>query len=190
MNTNLKIKLLQYLNHKKQPSGLAFGVTLLFILLIIMVYLFFFGIPSLLDSSTKAKQSEARTYINTFNRAQQSYFAEKTQFAPDIKTLALGIKTLTPYYAYSTQIKNNKTPQAVVIYYTAYNPVKKLKNYVGFVSLIPSPINAKKLVSLGVLCEQKNLGEPPSLTIEWKPGIESPKCNKDQVQVGETSEEK
>ncbi|HEY9705314.1 MAG TPA: type IV pilin-like G/H family protein [Allocoleopsis sp.] len=199
MNTDLKFKLLQYVNHQKKASG--FTVVVFLIVIIVLGILVAIALPSLLDSSTKGKQSEARTYIGTINKGEQAYYTEKEKFSSSIDELGVGIKTSTINYNYHVKVINKDTKKAIVIGYSTLTPTGEahvkpknslvrrppLKNYVGFVSLIPSKDNPKDFTSSAILCEQKTGGVPLSFDIEWKPGIESPKCNSSQVQIGGTN---
>ena len=179
MNTELKLKLLQYLNQKKRSSGFAF-----FELIIVIVLLgfaataFYFLQPK---SSNKGGVSEARIYIGTINKGQQAYYTEKGKFSTNIPELGIGIKTATPNYNYHLKVINNGEKNAVAIGYSTLIPSNfGQKNYVGYVSLIPAGGNYTDFTSVAILCEQKK-PDTLSLNIDWKPGIEPPKCNKDQI---------
>jgi type IV pilus assembly protein PilA len=185
MNTNLKFKVLQYLNHKKKPSGLTF-IEFLVIIAIIGI-LAAIALPSFTSKAGKGKQSEARTYVGTINKGQEAYYTEKKEFSPKIEPLGIGIRTASINYNYHVKVINNGTKSIAIGYSKLTAKAPALRNYVGYVSLIPSEDNPKEITSMGILCEQKTAGDPPSFNIEWKPGIESPKCNKDQIQVGGTN---
>ena len=192
MNTDLKLKFLHYLNQKQKSSG--FTVVVLLIIIIVLGVLVAIALPSLLDSSTKAKEAEARVYVSTINKGEQAYYTEKEKFSSSIAELGVGIRTASVNYNYHVKVINNGTKNAVVIGYSTLTPTGEshikstnplvrrppLKNYVGFVSLIPSKDNSKKVTSSAIVCEQKTAGVPPSFNIEWKPGIEETRCNQDQ----------
>jgi type IV pilus assembly protein PilA len=185
MNTNLKFKVLQYLNHKKPPSGLTFVEILI---VVIIMGLGTFIIPSFFSKGCAcSKQSEARTYTGTINKGEQAYYTEKNEFSPTIADLGIGIRTASVNYNYHVKVINNGNKSVAIGYSTLTAKGAGRKNYVGYVSLIPSKDNPTEINSDAILCEQKTAGDPASLDIEWKPGIEAPKCNKDQVQVGGTN---
>ena len=182
MNTDLKFKLLQYLNYKKQPSGFSFWTLLAIIVLIgvgIVIVL-----PSFFSKGC-ACQPEARTYVGTINKAEQAYYTEKNSFNSDIVALGVGIRTASINYNYYVKVINKGTQSVVIGYSATTSAGAALKNYVGYASLIPAGGSSTEVTSVAILCQQKTAGTL-SLDVEWKPGIESPRCNKDQVSVGGT----
>ena len=90
-------------------------------------------VPSFLSMANNAKQSEAKQYVGSMNRAQQAYFYENNALATSVDALGLGIKTETNNYKYSLRVTKTAS-----FHYAAS---KTLKNYVGGVFLVP----AKKL---------------------------------------------
>jgi len=130
-------------------------------------------IPSLLGSADKAKQSEAKQYISSMNRAQQAYFLEKGHFTDNIPELGLGIGTETDYYTYSSY--------ATLLSSINYSVSREsdLKSYVGGVFL-GSVEATGELTTLAILCETKDKGtnRPPAPIVEegmlqCAPGTES-----------------
>ncbi|HEY9705993.1 MAG TPA: type IV pilin-like G/H family protein [Allocoleopsis sp.] len=185
MNTDLKFKVLQYVNHQKKSSGFTF-IELLIIIMILGI-LAAIALPSFLSQAGKGKQSEARTYIGTINKGEQAYYQENKKFAFTIEDLKVGIRTASINYNYHLKVINKGT-NAIAVGYSSQTPAgTALKNYVGFVSLIISKDNPKNVTSSAILCEQRTASVPASFNIEWKPGIESPNCNSSQVQVGGTN---
>ena len=190
MNTDLKLKVLQYLNQKQKSSGFTVVQTL--IIVILLGVLAAIALPSFFSQEGCActKQGEPKTYVGAINKGEQAYYTEKSKFSQSVNELEVGIRTASINYNYHVKVINSGTKNAVAIGYSQLTPKgerESLKNYVGFVSLIPSKDNSKKVTSSAILCEQKTAGVPPSFNIEWKPGIESPKCNSSQVQVGGTN---
>ena len=184
MNTDLKFKVLQYFNQKKQSSGFTF-IELLVIIMMIGV-LAAIALPSFLSQAGKGKQSEARTYTGTLNKGQQAYYTEKRTFSNSIDDLGVGIRTASINYNYHVKIINSGTKAVAVGYSTTTTAGAALKNYIGFVSLIPADGKKGEVTSVAILCEQRTAGTPASFNIEWKPGIEVVKCNKDQTPFGGT----
>jgi type IV pilus assembly protein PilA len=100
MKTELKAKFIQHLLGKKQ-EGEGFTLIELLVVIIIIGILSAIALPSFLNQAAKAKQSEAKTYVGSVNRAQQSYRIENSAFATTIDALEIGIPTSTPHYNYS-----------------------------------------------------------------------------------------
>ncbi|HBB36269.1 MAG TPA: hypothetical protein DDZ80_13390 [Cyanobacteria bacterium UBA8803] len=126
--------------------------------------------PSLLSSSTKAKQAEAKTYVGSMNRAHQAYFLEKKAFTNNVDKLGLAIKTETVNYSYSLHTTKNaafhygvskvkKTPWQKLLGH------KELKSYVGGVFLYRVG-GTGDLRTLAILCEANSPGsiKPPEPT--------------------------
>lgn len=87
------------------------------------------ALPSFTNQANKAKQSEAKQYVGSMNRAQQAVFAEKTTFASNIRDLELGIKEETNNYKYNiSKLLNDSVVVAV-----AEPKQSSLKGYVGIV---------------------------------------------------------
>ena len=99
MKTELKAKLIQQILSKKKDNE-GFTLIELLVVIIIIGILSAIALPSFLNQAAKAKQSEAKTYIGSVNRTQQSYRIENPQFANDLNTLQIGIPTQTTNYAY------------------------------------------------------------------------------------------
>jgi type IV pilus assembly protein PilA len=100
MKTELKAKFVQHiLNNKKNEQG--FTLIELLVVIIIIGILSAIALPSFLNQAAKAKQSEAKTYVGSVNRAQQSYRIENPTFANNIDDLQIGIPTSTTDYDYT-----------------------------------------------------------------------------------------
>ena len=98
MKAELKVKLLQHLNQKKQDEG--FTLIEMLVVIIIIGILAAVALPSFLSQSAKSRQSEAKTNVGALNRAQQTYYFEKLTFTETISDLGLGISN-TNSYSYS-----------------------------------------------------------------------------------------
>ena len=101
MKSELKAKLLQHFAGKKKANG-GFTLIELLVVIIIIGILSAIALPSFLNQANKAKQSEAKTYLGSMNRAQQAYYMENNLFADNgnFGKLGLGIPQDTPNYKY------------------------------------------------------------------------------------------
>ena len=102
MKSELKAKLLQHFAGKKKANG-GFTLIELLVVIIIIGILSAIALPSFLNQANKAKQSEAKTYLGSMNRAQQAYYMENNVFADNgnFGKLGLGIPQTTPNYVYT-----------------------------------------------------------------------------------------
>jgi len=98
MKTELKAKFLNHLIQKRQDSG--FTLIELLVVIVIIGILSAIALPSFLNQANKARQSEAKTYVGSINRAQQAYFVEFGSFSTDGTTLEGGIAASTQNYVY------------------------------------------------------------------------------------------
>jgi len=151
MKTELKAKFLQHLSQKKQDQG--FTLIELLVVIIIIGILSAIALPSFLNQANKAKQSEAKTYVGSMNRAQQSFYLENNEFAgetaEDFGKLGLGIATETDNYEY--KIKGGGDDSTAVTNQAIPGPTA-LKGYVGGV-VIGEVAETSEATTLAVLCE-------------------------------------
>jgi type IV pilus assembly protein PilA len=151
MKTELKAKFLQHiLNKKKENEG--FTLIELLVVIIIIGILSAIALPSFLNQANKAKQSEAKTYVGSMNRAQQAYYLEQNTFAltGEIGSLGLGIATQTSNYSYTIAgTASAVTNQGGVILASA-----PLKNYIGGVG-VSKQAATSEATTIALLCEDK-----------------------------------
>jgi type IV pilus assembly protein PilA len=114
---------------------------------------------------SKAKQSEAKQYVGSMNRAQQAKYAEDGAFSNSVNALGLGIKTQTTNYNYSIVATKN----AAFSYAVSRRETKNIPSYVGAVFLVPIPPAANnEKTTTAILCEVKSSGntQPPNPILE------------------------
>jgi prepilin-type N-terminal cleavage/methylation domain-containing protein len=152
MKSELKAKFLHHILDKKKENE-GFTLIELLVVIIIIGILSAIALPSFLNQANKAKQSEAKTYTGSMNRAQQAYYLENTAFSSQIGTLGLGIATQTVNYQYSAVLLSGSSVvsnQAQVILATA-----PLKSYVGVVE-VTTQAATSEATTVAVLCEASN----------------------------------
>ncbi len=157
MSTQIKAKLLQHFAGKKKANG-GFTLIELLVVIIIIGILSAIALPSFLNQANKAKQSEAKTYVGSMNRAQQAYYLENGRFTITNAELGLGIQATTPNYSYSiTQVANTVASNGSVATNKATARGAALKGYAGVVALADVASTTDK-TTLGVLCEASASG--------------------------------
>ena len=156
MTTNLKAKLLQHFVGKKANGG--FTLIELLVVIIIIGILSAIALPSFLNQANKARQSEAKTYVGSMNRAQQAYYMENGEFTDAIPELGLGIQSSTDNYSYTvTLTKSTGTGSVATNKGAALQDA--LKAYSGGVALASVGSNANDVTTSAILCEAKNIGQ-------------------------------
>ena len=146
MKSDFKTKLIQHMLNKKNGEK-GFTLIELLVVIIIIGILAAIALPSFLNQTTKAKQSEAKTYVATIGKTQQAYFTEKGTFAPALTYLSLGTPTATDNYSY---IPLSTTDVAVAVGTSTLKP--NLKVYYGRIST-GSITAISELYSNSIICE-------------------------------------
>jgi len=168
MKTELKAKFLQHLVQKRQDSG--FTLIELLVVIVIIGILSAIALPSFLNQANKARQSEAKTYVGSINRAQQAYFVEFGSFSSDGTSLEGGIASQTQNYDY--------TIAGVGTQATIKGDARKdaLKSYAGGVAVVGN-------TTPGIVCETNATTKTsilPTLTTNAAPA-----CGANSAPVGQ-----
>jgi len=156
MTTQIKAKLLQHFAAKKKGNG-GFTLIELLVVIIIIGILSAIALPSFLNQANKAKQSEAKTYVGSANRAQQAYYLENGSFvesADDFGDLGLGIETQTANYKYDIATQGDGVLTQAQPWDSEANEANaqaSIKAYVGGVKIGTS--GTGEATTLAVLCE-------------------------------------
>jgi len=149
MKSELKAKFLQHILAKKKGDE-GFTLIELLVVIIIIGILSAIALPSFLNQANKAKQSEAKTYVGSMNRAQQAYYLENTSFTDSIGALGLGIATQTVNYKYEAVVLSGGsvvTNRGIVV-----NGSAPLKSYVGGVE-VTTQAATSEATTIAILCE-------------------------------------
>jgi type II secretory pathway pseudopilin PulG len=108
----------------------------------------------------RARQSEAKAYIGSMNRAQQAYFLEQASWSKNTQDLGIDIKPETKNYRYSLKIDSaiatSKTkPYPGIAINLAIAKQPDLKSYVGIVYVQHSPNSndIDDITSWAILCQ-------------------------------------
>lgn len=130
------------------------GFTLieLIVVIVILGILASLAIPTFLNQTFKAKQTEAKVYVSAINTAQKAYFTEKTTLAPNLAALALDILPNTENYNYTV----STAPQSAIADAAAVKP--RLKAYVGqvYMYIEVTAVNEINVTAVSVICEARN----------------------------------
>jgi type II secretory pathway pseudopilin PulG len=118
------------------------------------------------SGASSARQSEAKTYVGSINRAQQAFFLEKNYFAGNLAALALGIQSETENYKYRVMVlEGAKAVQNIGL---AKND--ELKSYTGLVYVTTAP-DAPESYATAILCEslKPTRQMPPKFILKPEP---------------------
>ncbi|WP_377480148.1 MAG: type IV pilin-like G/H family protein [Microcoleus anatoxicus] len=128
-------------------------------------------VVNLQNQQNKARQTEAKQYVSSMNRAQQAFYAEYATFSSTIQKLGIGIKSETENYSYSIVLsKDNRWVQAIGL-----AKIDGLKNYTGIVFLTKTS-DGQYTSTQSRLCEstQPSKELPGTPTATNSPDIQCP----------------
>lgn len=149
---NWRIMMLQHL--AQRPANKGFTLIELLVVIIIIGVLSAIALPSFLNQANRARESEAKQYIGSMNRAQQAYYLQETEFVSNANfaSLGVGIATQTTNYDYvitgggagNTDVSNQAQPRA--------GASAPMRAYVGGV-VLGTQVGTGEATTLAVLCE-------------------------------------
>ncbi|MBD2610734.1 MAG: type IV pilin-like G/H family protein [Nostoc sp. ZfuVER08] len=154
MKSELKAKFLQHIIGKKKENE-GFTLIELLVVIIIIGILSAIALPSFLNQANKGKQSEAKQYTGSMNRAQQAYYLENAKFTTDMDQLGLGIKTQTENYGY--KVNGSDT----IVANNGLSLKAPLKSYIG-VTIQSQASTTSEATTLAALCESAAVGNRTS----------------------------
>jgi prepilin-type N-terminal cleavage/methylation domain-containing protein len=149
MKTEFKARFLQHLSQKRQDKG--FTLIELLVVIIIIGILSAIALPSFLNQANKAKESEAKQYTGSMNRAQQAKFGEVGGFATTVDGLSIGIKTQTSNFTYGI---SGTATDANEMGHQGVPFTKALRAYTGTVGLTQNATTSETS-TVAVLCVTK-----------------------------------
>lgn len=178
MKSELKAKYLQHLLQKKQNNE-GFTLVELLVVVIIVGILAAIALPSFLNQTAKAKQSEAKTTITNVHRGQQGFRTEFNRFAQSYTELSLGLPSQTANYIYSIS-----SPDGDFASTDADSQDTSLKPYTAgisrFTQIITNPntsATTADAVLASVICEaEQPASGPPAMQPANPAGAAAPLC--------------
>ena len=201
MKAEFQAKFLQNLLKKRQDEG--FTLIELLVVIIIIGILSAIALPSFLNQANKARESEAKQYVGSMNRAQQAVFLEKTTFTTDFGNLGLGIASNTTNYSYAmgspsgadafdvtaasganaALVTNAITYiKAAVVSTGSPKQTDTLRSYIGVVDVGTEQAGtAGAATTTAILCQKKTPGAITGgmVTVDITTSSTVPNCDKD-----------
>ena len=207
MKSEFQAKFLQNLLCKNPDKG--FTLIELLVVIIIIGILSAIALPSFLNQANKARESEAKQYVGSMNRAQQAAYLEGSRFTTDFGTLGLGIASNTTHYVYSmgaptgvgatgsyavtvvgsVTVVSAGTPAnltAAVIGAGSPKTTETLRSYVGLVDLATEAAGSLGGgTTVAVLCQKTKPGAITNnfATFDGTAGRQYPACNSTSAEL-------
>ncbi|MEM7772342.1 MAG: type IV pilin-like G/H family protein [Cyanobacteria bacterium P01_A01_bin.37] len=153
MKSELKAKFIQHLIKKRENEG--FTLIELLVVIIIIGILSAIALPSFLNQANRARESEAKQYVGSMNRAQQAFYLDEIDFSNAMSELGLGLATQTTNYKYTFATATAGTTDSAVT--NQGQPIRggansPIRAYVGGVAAHTQGA-AGEATTTGVLCE-------------------------------------
>jgi type II secretory pathway pseudopilin PulG len=101
MTTELKYKLLQYLQQRDRDGGFTMIEWTIILGILLLYWLYWIDSSFWLPGPHGPRQAEAKVFVGSVNRSQQAYYLENGEFASDLETLKAGIPSETDSYTYA-----------------------------------------------------------------------------------------
>lgn len=115
------------------------------------------ALPSFLNQANKAREVEAKQYVNAIVKSQQAFRIEKPTFSNSLQELELGIRPETINYSYKIVPQPDKSKSVII---TAQAKASGLKSYTGAVFAIKK---GNDVTTVTVICESNlSTNKPPA----------------------------
>ncbi|MGJ3250284.1 MAG: type IV pilin protein [Elainellaceae cyanobacterium] len=136
----------------------GFTIIELMVVVFVLAILSAIALPSVLAQLNKAKESEARAFVSTINRAQQFHYVEHNRFG-SLTDLELGFKTDSRYYLY-TSLPLGLSPDSIAM--TTAAPIGEHSGIRGFSGKVWIGPTGDGTTAFAILCEGQ-LGRIPDV---------------------------
>lgn len=178
MKSEFQAKFLQNLLKNRENEG--FTLIELLVVIIIIGILSAIALPSFLNQANKARESEAKQYAGSMNRAQQAFFLEKTTFTTQLSNLGLGIQSQTTNYKYfiaagsgdnalASVTDNSGTADQLKTSVGAIasgNNTGTLRSFVGLVD-VATQQSGEGATTVAILCQKSTPGAPTTSAVKF-----------------------
>jgi type IV pilus assembly protein PilA len=185
MKSEFQAKFLQNLLKKRESEG--FTLIELLVVIIIIGILSAIALPSFLNQANKARESEAKQYAGSMNRAQQAYFLEKTTFTTELGNLGLGIQSQTTNYQYFIAAGSGDNALASVTANSGTAAQLKtsvgaiasgintgtLRSFVGLVD-VATQQTGEGATTVAILCQKSTPGAPATGAVNFLTATTAP----------------
>jgi type IV pilus assembly protein PilA len=128
--------------------GVGVGCGCLTVVPILLGIIAAIALPSFLNQSNQAKQSEAKQQVGTIVRGEQAYFLEYDKFTTKVADLKLPIDAENPNYSYTLTVLPGKQQSLVMVQAKSNSP--RLKSYTGAARAVA--LKAGETTTAGIVC--------------------------------------